>query len=60
MFGSCDIRQDFHRSVGLWQAGKLQLDTLISVRIDLAALPEELRVLDGGSVAALRRHLRLT
>ncbi len=49
VFGSCDIRRDFHRSIDLWRAGKLQLDALISDRIDLARLPEALRALEAGS-----------
>ncbi len=53
LYGEADVRRDFSSLVGLWRAGRLDLDTMISGRIGLADLNEAVRALRDGE--ALRQ-----
>ncbi|ONI81495.1 hypothetical protein ALI144C_19435 [Actinosynnema sp. ALI-1.44] len=49
VFGSSDVRRDYPRVIDAWRDGTLNLEPLISGRIDLAELPAALEALRGGS-----------
>ncbi|MET0235559.1 MAG: zinc-binding dehydrogenase [Kibdelosporangium sp.] len=49
-YGSANIRRDYHRMLGLWQAGRLDIGGMISRRIGLADINDGLRALRGGTM----------
>lgn len=49
-YGSADVRRDFHRLLRLWQQGKLDLEGMISRRIDLSEINEALEAMKRGEV----------
>ncbi|MDA8380023.1 MAG: Zn-dependent alcohol dehydrogenase [Actinomycetota bacterium] len=40
IYGSADVRTDFHRLLRLWKAGRLDLEGMISDRLDLSKINE--------------------
>lgn len=50
VYGSADVRRDFHRFLGLWRTGRLELGSLISRRIGLDAVNSAFAALDTGEV----------
>ena len=50
VYGSADVRVDFHRLLRLWRQGKLDLEGLISRRIDLADINEAFAAMERGEV----------
>jgi S-(hydroxymethyl)glutathione dehydrogenase / alcohol dehydrogenase len=48
VFGSTDIRRDFPRVIQMWRDGSLDLERIISARIDLDALPDAVAALRSG------------
>ena len=49
MYGSANVRRDFERLLGLWQAGRLDLEGLISRRIHLEDAQEALEAMSEGT-----------
>jgi S-(hydroxymethyl)glutathione dehydrogenase/alcohol dehydrogenase len=49
-YGSADVRTEFQRLLDLWRAGRLDLEGMISARLDLADANDGLRAIAGGSV----------
>jgi S-(hydroxymethyl)glutathione dehydrogenase/alcohol dehydrogenase len=50
-YGGADVRRDYPMLLRLWQAGKLDLDGMITTRITLDEVNEALRALrDGANV----------
>lgn len=49
VFGSTDIRRDFPRTIQMWRSGDLEVESLISDRIELGELPRALADLAAGS-----------
>ena len=49
-FGSCDVRTDFHRVLGLWKSGRLDLEGMIDRRLDLEDVNEGLQAVRAGEV----------
>lgn len=49
VFGSTDIRRDFPRTIEMWRAGDLEVESLISDRIELGELARALTDLAAGS-----------
>lgn len=50
LYGGSDVRRDFPFLVGLYKAGKLDLESMISSRIELADLNDAVAALNGGEV----------
>jgi S-(hydroxymethyl)glutathione dehydrogenase/alcohol dehydrogenase len=50
IYGSADVRTDFHRILALWQAGRLDLTGLVSREIGLDEVNEAFAAMDGGEV----------
>jgi len=50
VYGSADVRVDFHRLLRLWRQGRLDLGGLISRRIDLADINEAFAAMERGEV----------
>jgi S-(hydroxymethyl)glutathione dehydrogenase/alcohol dehydrogenase len=50
IYGSADVRTDFHRILALWQAGRLDLTGLVSRTIAVDDINEAFAAMDGGSV----------
>jgi S-(hydroxymethyl)glutathione dehydrogenase/alcohol dehydrogenase len=50
VYGSADVRVDFARVLSLWRAGRLDLDGLVSRRIDLAEVNEAFSAMQMGDV----------
>jgi S-(hydroxymethyl)glutathione dehydrogenase/alcohol dehydrogenase len=50
IYGSADVRTDFHRVLALWRAGRLDLTGLVSRRITLDGVDEAFAAMDGGDV----------
>lgn len=50
LYGSADVRTDFHRLIRLWRAGRLDLEGLISQRVKLDAVNDALDDLRAGRV----------
>jgi len=50
VYGSADPRVDFHRLLRLWRQGQLQLEELISIRIDLNEVNEAFDAMTSGEV----------
>lgn len=49
-YGSADVRTEFHRLIRLWRAGRLDLEGMISARLDLSQVNEGLAALKRGEV----------
>ncbi|MCA1833365.1 MAG: Zn-dependent alcohol dehydrogenase [Actinomycetota bacterium] len=49
-YGSADVRRDFPRLLRLWREGRLDLEGLISQRIDLSEINEAFEALKNGEV----------
>jgi S-(hydroxymethyl)glutathione dehydrogenase / alcohol dehydrogenase len=49
-YGSADVRKDFDRMLGLWKAGRLDLDGMISRRIGLDDVNDAVAALKSGEV----------
>jgi S-(hydroxymethyl)glutathione dehydrogenase / alcohol dehydrogenase len=50
LYGSADVRTDFHRVLALWRAGRLDLTGLVSRRITLDGVDDAFAAMDGGEV----------
>ncbi len=50
LYGSADVRRDYQRLLGLWRAGRLDLDGMISRRLRLDDVNDALAALRGGEV----------
>ncbi|MDH2427734.1 alcohol dehydrogenase catalytic domain-containing protein [Sphaerisporangium sp. TRM90804] len=50
LYGGSDVRRDFPFLAGLWKAGRLDLESMISSRIRLADLNDAVAALRGGEV----------
>jgi S-(hydroxymethyl)glutathione dehydrogenase/alcohol dehydrogenase len=50
MYGSANVRVDFHRLLRLWKAGKLDLEGMISRRIPLDDVNDAFRAMQAGEV----------
>jgi len=50
LYGSADVRRDYHRLLGLWRAGRLDLEGMITRRITLDDVPGALEALGSGEV----------
>lgn len=50
VYGSADVRRDFHRFLDLWRSGRLELASLISHRIGLEAVNDAFTAMEAGSV----------
>jgi S-(hydroxymethyl)glutathione dehydrogenase/alcohol dehydrogenase len=50
LYGSADVRTDFHRMIRLWKAGRLDLDGMISKRIGLDDINEAFDDMKAGRV----------
>ncbi|MEO3810839.1 Zn-dependent alcohol dehydrogenase [Sphaerisporangium sp. B11E5] len=50
LYGDSDVRRDFPLFAGLWKAGKLDLESMISSRIRLGDLNDAVAALRGGEV----------
>jgi S-(hydroxymethyl)glutathione dehydrogenase/alcohol dehydrogenase len=49
-YGSSDVRSDFHRFLRLWKAGQLDLEAMISRRIDLEEVNGAFDAMEAGEV----------
>ncbi len=49
-YGSADVRRDFLRFIRLWQAGRLDLEGMISARLDISQAQEAFEALKRGEV----------
>ncbi len=50
LYGGCDLRRDIPRFVGLWRAGRLDIDGLITRQITFGELNDAVRALRQGDV----------
>jgi len=50
VYGSADVRVDFLRLIRLWKAGRLDLESMITSRLDLSGINDALNALRAGSV----------
>ncbi len=50
LYGSADVRRDFPRMIRLWKAGRLDLEGMISRRIDLSGVNEAFDAMKRGEV----------
>lgn len=50
LYGSANVRTDFHRLLRLWKAGRLDLENMISRRIDLSEVNEAFDAMQKGEV----------
>ena len=50
LYGSADVRKDFHRMLALWQAGRLDLTGLVSREIGLDEINGAFAAMGGGEV----------
>jgi S-(hydroxymethyl)glutathione dehydrogenase/alcohol dehydrogenase len=49
-YGSADVRTEFHRLIRLWRAGRLDLEGMVSARLDLSEVNDGLGALQRGEV----------
>lgn len=49
-YGGADVRTEFHRLLRLWKAGRLDLEAMVSARMDLSAVNEGIGALRRGEV----------
>ena len=50
LYGSADVRVDFHRLLRLWRAGKLDLEGMISKRIDVSEINDAFDNMKSGEI----------
>jgi S-(hydroxymethyl)glutathione dehydrogenase/alcohol dehydrogenase len=50
LYGSADVRRDYHRVLGLWRAGRLDLEGMITQRITLDQVDDALSALGRGDI----------
>jgi S-(hydroxymethyl)glutathione dehydrogenase / alcohol dehydrogenase len=50
LYGEADVRRDYNRLLGLWRAGRLDLEGMITQRLELDDLDEGLAALGRGDV----------
>ncbi len=50
LYGSSDVRKDFHRMIRLWKAGRLDLEGMISRRIGIADVNDAFEAMRKGEV----------
>jgi S-(hydroxymethyl)glutathione dehydrogenase/alcohol dehydrogenase len=50
LYGSADVKRDYHRVLDLWRAGRLDLEGMISHRIRLDDVDDALSALGRGDV----------
>ena len=50
VYGSSDVRTDFHRLLRLWRAGRLDLEEMITRRIDMAEVNDAFGAMERGEV----------
>jgi S-(hydroxymethyl)glutathione dehydrogenase / alcohol dehydrogenase len=50
LYGSADVRRDYHRLLALWRAGRLDLEGMITQRVTLDGLDDALAALGQGDV----------
>jgi S-(hydroxymethyl)glutathione dehydrogenase/alcohol dehydrogenase len=50
LYGSADVRTDFHRLLRLWRGGQLDLEGMITRRADLDGINEAFRAMQAGEV----------
>ena len=50
LYGGCDLRRDVARFVGLWRAGRLDIEGLITARIKFEDLSDAIAALRQGTV----------
>jgi S-(hydroxymethyl)glutathione dehydrogenase/alcohol dehydrogenase len=50
LYGSADVRRDYHRILGLWRAGRLDLEGMITQRITLDQVDDALSALGRGDI----------
>jgi S-(hydroxymethyl)glutathione dehydrogenase/alcohol dehydrogenase len=50
LYGSSDVRLDFHRLLRLWRNGQLDLDGMITRRAGLDGINEAFRAMQAGEV----------
>jgi S-(hydroxymethyl)glutathione dehydrogenase / alcohol dehydrogenase len=50
LYGSADVRTDYHRLLNLWRAGRLDLEGMITQRVELEDLDDALAALGQGEV----------
>lgn len=50
VYGSADVRRDFHRFLDLWRTGRLELTPLISRRIGLGGINGAFAAMQAGEV----------
>jgi S-(hydroxymethyl)glutathione dehydrogenase/alcohol dehydrogenase len=49
-YGSADVRSDFHRLLRLWRAGKLDLEGMISRKIDIGEINDAFATMRRGEM----------
>jgi S-(hydroxymethyl)glutathione dehydrogenase / alcohol dehydrogenase len=49
-YGSADVRTEFHRLIRLWRAGRLDLDGMISARLDISRAQDAFEAMKRGEV----------
>ena len=49
-YGSADVRTDFHKLLGFWKEGKLDLDAMITRRIKLDEINDAFAAMERGEV----------
>jgi S-(hydroxymethyl)glutathione dehydrogenase/alcohol dehydrogenase len=49
-YGSADVRTEFHRLIKLWKTGRLDLDGMISARMDIAKVQDAFDAMKGGEI----------
>ena len=57
-YGSADVRSDFGRMISLWRAGRLDLEGLISRRLDISQVNEAFDAMRNGEV--IRQVIQFT
>ena len=50
LYGSADVRVDFHRMIRLWRAGRLDLEGMITQRLALQDINQAFEDLKAGRV----------
>ncbi len=50
LYGSADVRSDYHRLLSLWRAGRLDLEGMITQRVTIEGLDDALAALGQGEV----------
>jgi S-(hydroxymethyl)glutathione dehydrogenase/alcohol dehydrogenase len=50
LYGSADVRQDYARLLGLWRAGRLDLEGMITQRLKLDDVDTALAAMGSGDI----------